>query len=113
MNKQAHAEILEATIASYSLMARLENLQRMGYYIHKDKQVLNRCIKHLKTKEKIVDALDKNVGIDTIDLLMKNFDNFVKEVSKIPPAMMEEFTEVARNFRELREEEYKKQLNKL
>lgn len=94
------SESIEATVVCFSLMARLENLDRLGYFVSKEKQIAKNTIRNLRTKERLIEGLDEGLGIDKVDPMMANFDNFVQAVAKVPPLYMEEFVEVVENFLE-------------
>src|SRR5690625_5781226 len=75
MNKTIKLK-LEGLVLCYMLLTRLEELGRTGHIVHKDKQIINRTIKHLKRKETLIDMLDDEIPED-LDIIIAEFEHLL------------------------------------
>ena len=80
--EQATKLRLEGLVLCYMILTRLEELGRTGHIVHKDKQIINRTIKHLKEKEVLIDMLDEQIP-DNMDLIIQEFENLLEAIGKI------------------------------
>lgn len=73
---------LEGLVLCYMLLTRLEELARTGHIVHKDKQIINRTIKHLKRKEVLIDMLDDEIPED-LDIIIAEFEHLLSALGKL------------------------------
>lgn len=89
---------LHGIILSYMLRTQLEELGRNGYIIHREKQQVNRVIKHLEYKEELFHQLDNEVPQEAIDTILNAIDDYVKLVGSVDvmqlPKYIEEFKKI-------------------
>jgi|SRR5690625_54289 len=81
MNKTIKLK-LEGLVLCYMLLTRLEELGRTGHIVHKDKQIINRTIKHLKRKETLIDMLDDEIPED-LDIIIAEFEHLLSALGKL------------------------------
>src|SRR5690625_8024960 len=81
MNKTIKLK-LEGLVVCYMLLTRLEELGRTGHIVHKDKQIINRTIKHLKRKETLIDMLDDEIPED-LDIIIAEFEHLLSALGKL------------------------------
>lgn len=84
MNENVAKNKMEGIILSYLLLTRLEELKRENYATQKDKQIINRTIRHLKGYEVLFDNLDETAGMDKVDTVVNEFEKFTTTLSKVP-----------------------------
>ena len=86
---------LHGIILSYMLRTQLEELGRNGYIVYKEKQQVNRVIKHLEYKEELFHQLDNEVPQEAIDTILNAIDDYIKLVGSVDimqlPKYIEEF----------------------
>lgn len=95
MKPQVRIKKLHAIILGTLLKAELEDLGRLNFVVHREKQVVNNAIKHLAKSENLFDRIDEVVDKEHLDTLLNNLQDlteFLKDIDlTIVPTLLPEW----------------------